>query len=180
MRLFIAAALPEEHLKYMRLAKAIINENSSKVSLTKDDNLHLTLHFLGDVSAGKCEQLISSLSNFEIPSLSCFTSSIEGYGNFSRDDGRLIYAKLAVTKNLFQLQAALGKTFTDLGLEVSCRRFKPHVTLARRTELNAPWQEVLKKLPLSGGSYYFPAIHLFQSEFSGKGMLYNPLFSFVS
>lgn len=178
MRLFMAATLSPEHLQELVRAQKLLRRNSEKISLTKAENLHLTLHFLGETETADTERLLGVLREFDPPPAEGLRSQLVGYGYFKRRDGDLIYADLSVSPELLQLQESLGKLLRELGFDLDRRRWKAHITLARRTRLAVSWQQLQNKLPLQEQSYAFPGIVLFKSEFTQQGMLYTPLFSF--
>ena len=178
MRLFLAARLAADQLRELGQAQALLRRASDKISLTKAENLHLTLHFLGETAAADTERLLSSLREFELPPAGSLTSRLDGYGFFRRRDGDLIYADLAVSAELVQLQKDLGGVLAELGFEPDRRRWKAHVSLARRTQLALSWPEVHQKLPVQAETYALSDLVLFKSEFTGNGMLYTPLFVF--
>lgn len=61
LRLFIAVDLPEKEKRALSEMQALLKRKSFKISLTKYENLHCTLAFLGDTSLSKTEELISEL-----------------------------------------------------------------------------------------------------------------------
>ncbi len=179
MRLFIAATLATEQLQALEEAQRVLRSKSKKLSLTKAENLHLTLHFLGETEAADCERLLLALAEFEPPALERLTSRLRAYDYFKRRDGLLVFADLDVSAELLALRDNLGELLRELGFEVERRPWKSHVTLARRTQLSSPWQEVKEQLPLAEGNAInanFPNIVLFKSEFTQQGMLYTPLY----
>ncbi len=178
MRLFLAARLAADQLQELMQAQLLLQRASDKISLTKADNLHLTLHFLGETAAADTERLLSGLHEFELPPAGSLTSRLDGYGFFQRRDGQLIYADLAVSQELLQLQKDLGRALDGLGFETDRRRWKAHVTLARRTQLAVSWPELQKKLLVQEEAYLLSDLALFKSEFTDRGMLYTPLFIF--
>lgn len=89
---------------------------------------HLTLHFLGDVTAGQGVRLKSDL---RCPAV----------GGFDLVWDRLVYrvrqrmiwlAGSQFPDALFSLHRGLAVALKDLGHEVECREWLPHVTLARK------------------------------------------------
>ncbi len=140
--------------------------------------MHLTLHFLGETEATDTERLLSLLRDLELPPAERLWSRLTGYGFFRRRDGDLFYADLSVSPEVLQLQENLGDLLRTLGFETDNRRWKAHLTLARRTQLAIPWSELQNKLPVRDPAYPFSDIALFKSEFTPGGMLYTPVFIF--
>ncbi|MBE0547550.1 MAG: RNA 2',3'-cyclic phosphodiesterase [Rubrivivax sp.] len=90
------------------------------------EQLHLTLHFLGQVPSQQIAQLRCAL---RLP-LRAFEL------RFSRCErwpgGVLVVSPDAVPPALAELHAALGEVLRRLGLPTEARAFRPHITLARR------------------------------------------------
>ncbi|MFL6673296.1 MAG: RNA 2',3'-cyclic phosphodiesterase [Massilia sp.] len=101
-------------------------------SPVRDDKLHMTLHFLGNLPGERVPELVQGLA---VP-----------FSPFRLDLG---HAKLwphgiAVLEphmepdELLQLHATLAQALAGLGLVPEERKFRPHVTLARRAVNAAP------------------------------------------
>jgi 2'-5' RNA ligase len=95
-------------------------------SPVRTEQLHLTLHFLGNIPTSRVPELVEGLS---VP--------------FSPFDLRFGHPVLwphsvavlepnAVPQRLLQLHASLGDALHRLDLPTEAREFRPHVTLARR------------------------------------------------
>lgn len=177
MRLFLAAAFPGKDLLLLQKAQQIIAQNSSRASLVKKDNLHLTLHFLGETGKQDADRLLLSLNKLDPGLITDLYYRFCGYGFFARDDGRLIFSELELNENFYKLQQELASLLQDLGFRLAKRKWQPHVTLARRTDLKLPWQEIINDLPRQQSWQEPEAVLLFQSEFTDRGMKYSPLLS---
>jgi RNA 2',3'-cyclic 3'-phosphodiesterase len=93
-----------------------------------DERLHLTLHFLGQVSAALLPQLVPALQ-LRYPR---FTLDIGPPKVWPR--GLAVLPCTPAPAALLALHAALTAALAGLGLPVERRPFRPHVTLARRAE----------------------------------------------
>ncbi|SHH49556.1 2'-5' RNA ligase [Anaerosphaera aminiphila DSM 21120] len=67
MRLFIAFELSKEWKENIKYIQSQIKESSEKCRLTNEDNLHLTLHFLGEVERNKAKDLIEDFLHVNYP-----------------------------------------------------------------------------------------------------------------
>lgn len=93
--------------------------------------MHVTLHFLGDVDDGDCEALQESLVRVR---LEPFTIAIRGVGVFPpRGRPSVLWAGVAESGPLSALHAAVAAEIEACGLGVERRPYVPHVTLARLT-----------------------------------------------
>ena len=94
------------------------------------EQLHLTLHFLGDIARERLPQLVQGLG--------------VGFAPFKLGLGHaeLWHSNIAVlapdvrpelaAPPVLALHGALGEALTRLGLPIEARPYRPHVTLARR------------------------------------------------
>lgn len=178
MRLFIAATLAKEQLSCLEEAQSILQQNSRKISLTKKNNLHLTLHFLGETKPADTERLLKALQNFQTLSAEQLFSRLADYGYFRRRDGNLVYADLEVSAQMIELRQELAELLQKLNFRVDKRSWKPHVTLSRRTIFSIDWQALQNSLSTQEATYPFADINLFKSEFTSQGMRYTPIYKF--
>jgi 2'-5' RNA ligase len=93
---------------------------------TRNERLHMTLHFLGDVPASRLAALKQGL---DVPWAGC---------ELQFDRGQVWPGGIAVLETqklpaaLCDLHAALGERLRQLELPVEQRPYRPHVTLARK------------------------------------------------
>jgi 2'-5' RNA ligase len=109
-------------------------------SSTATDKLHLTLHFIGSVPAGRVAEVSAGLQ-VAVHRFDLRFDFIEGWrGGFA------VLRPRTVPQRLQQLRAELAAALLGLGLPVEPRAFRPHVTLARHA---APFQPVDLAKPVS-------------------------------
>ena len=90
------------------------------------EQLHLTLHFLGNVPSQQVPELRSAL---HLP----FRSFELGFSRCERwQGGVLVVPPDAVPTALADLHGALGEALRPFGLPIEKHAFRPHITLARR------------------------------------------------
>jgi 2'-5' RNA ligase len=125
-RLFVAIDLPKP--VGWRLAQ-LLGQPPRGVRPTRPGQLHLTLHFLGDVAEGTQEALLEALGRV---TLEPFTIAICGTGVFPpRGRPSVLWAGVAASAPLAALHAGIAAALESCGLEVERRPYVPHVTLAR-------------------------------------------------
>lgn len=99
-------------------------------------DLHMTLHFLGQVPVARVEALCEVGSQLELPS---FELRLEQLGYWSRP--AILWAGPGGTPQpLADFHAALERALESLGFAPERRPYRPHVTLARKVR-KAPRQE---------------------------------------
>lgn len=127
-RLFIAIDVPKPVC--WRLGQLLVQPPRG-VRAVRPAQLHLTLHFLGDVEDASCTALHEALADVRHEP---FTIAIRGSGVFP-PHGRpsVLWAGVADSSPLATLHAAIGAAIESCGLPVEHRPYVPHVTLARLT-----------------------------------------------
>lgn len=101
-------------------------------ALVKTERLHLTLHFLGDVAQGRLPALAGGLKAPWEP----FELTL-GRGEVW-PNGVAVLGPDFAPPPLLALHAALQRQLVALGVPVDERRYRPHITLARRAHGAAP------------------------------------------
>lgn len=101
-------------------------------ALVKPDQLHLTLHFLGDVPAGRLPELVDRLNVQAEP------FALELARGEVWPGGIAVLRPKSVPASLRRLHAALARQLEDMALPVESRPYRAHVTLARRATGAAP------------------------------------------
>lgn len=100
------------------------------------DKLHLTLHFIGSVPAGRVADIAAALRGVPVAPFELRLSQPalwpHGIAVLEMADGAAVPARLAA------LHAALGDALRALALPVETRRLRPHVTLARHAQGATP------------------------------------------
>ena len=94
-----------------------------------EDQLHLTLRFIGEVDRRTAEDLGPALGSVTVPP---FPLALRGVGMFERK-GRVhsAWAGVADSPALLTLQKKVERACQSAGLQPEHRKFAAHVTLAR-------------------------------------------------
>lgn len=128
MRLFLALDFPEGIKERLFSAAALLRKNAEHGSITRKENFHLTLAFLGEVPPQRIPALKEVMTAVSAPSFSLFISSI---GCFHRPQGDLYWAGVESEPFLTELQQELLKCLNEAGFSIEAQKFVPHVTLGR-------------------------------------------------
>lgn len=172
-RLFIAAELPASCFKPLTLAMQRLQREARRASLTRPENLHLTLRFIGEQKAAKAELIRQAFSRLMSGEGKAPQLEWTGFGSFSGRDGATVYAAFKADDVLLNLQRQIEETLAEMGLAPEKKSFKPHVTLARRALFDE--RPDFSAWPKRSGSLTVPSVHLLLSEFTGRGMRYTKL-----
>ncbi|SRR5581483_1624357 len=185
LRAFLASELPAS------LQDAIQSATSGLRKTLGDDlirwvpahNVHLTLKFLGDVSASNLD-LIKQMLTREAAQFPAFDLDVEGIGSYPTSRRpRVLWVGLSAPASLISLQRAIETAASRLGYETEERGFSPHLTIGRvrQTASAAELQKIRSALEETKvgkiGSVRVEAVHLFKSDLLPTGSIYTKLFS---
>ncbi|HLY29083.1 MAG TPA: RNA 2',3'-cyclic phosphodiesterase [Aggregatilineales bacterium] len=182
MRLFIALELPSPALDALTsLQKRLqANDTSRAVRWSAVQGIHLTLKFLGEVSANRQEEIITALSA-AVDGHRVFELSIQGAGcfpDYSRP--RVIWAGCGGEIAVLQaLHDAVERAISPLGFPTDDRAFSPHLTLGRahddasRPALAALGQSVKAIEAASLAHWQVEGVSLMRSDLKPSGAVYT-------
>jgi 2'-5' RNA ligase len=169
IRLFVALELPET----VREGLARLQGGVPGARWMTEDQMHLTLRFIGEVDENVAHDIDDSLVGLSAPA---FTLELVGTGEFGGKIPRALWARVKPSDALMHVQKKIETALQRLGLEPEPRKFSPHVTLARLR--NAPREKVMAFLSHHGlySSGPFPIDHfvLFSSHQGSGGSVYHP------
>lgn len=98
----------------------------------KEDRLHATLHFLGDVAVSRMPEITRALAvPFESFELELGVATVW-------PNGVAVVEPFVTPPALSTLHARLGEELQRLEIDVDSRPYRPHVTLARRAHSATP------------------------------------------
>jgi 2'-5' RNA ligase len=174
MRAFIAITLPEE-IK-LSLAKAIepLKPCSADAKWTPQENFHITLKFLADITDAQLEQIkkhLTILAQKEKP----FSAALEGFG-FLPDDKkpRVLFAETSAKKEMAQLAQSIENILSPFEFVKKETGFKPHITLAKMKSLYnlAQLRDSLKNIGLNG-DFTVQSVSIIKSTLTSAGSVYE-------
>jgi 2'-5' RNA ligase len=185
MRLFIAADLDGAARTAVAAAVGRLRERAEQarrgstrgVAWVEPRNLHLTLHFLGEIDDARWPALRDAVApplDGGAPRL-----ALGRWGTFPpRGPSRVIW--MGVTSGAEGLAAAhaeLGARLRAIGLAPEARPFSAHLTVGRvKTASGLFWPRVCDAAECpAAGAWTLPACTLFQSHLSPAGPTYRSL-----
>src|SRR3954469_25948468 len=139
-----------------------------------DEQLHLTLRFIGEVDRHAARDVDATLSAVHHPA---FEIALAGIGAFDRrGEPVALWAGVAPHEPLKILHNKIDQAIVRVGLEPERRAFAPHITLARLPRGGGPVTALLAK---SGGPSSPPfavdEFSLFESRLTPQGAVYPRL-----
>ncbi len=126
-RYFIAIPLPDDARD--RLV-AVQPPAIPGMRILAREELHLTLHFLGEVAANELGAVRAALATVR---RDAFTINVSRVGMFSSErHAKVLWAGVEANAGLTELHRAIGVVLTDaIGFRPEERPYTPHITLAR-------------------------------------------------
>lgn len=179
MRLFIAADLTVQQKKEVSAFQRRLSTYLEGVKWVREEGLHLTLKFLGEVDPGRIADLEAAMAAVA-EEISPFQMRCGGVGVFPPSGrARVIWAGLQEgAAELAKTAATLEKKLLCRGFPRSDRPFKPHLTLGRvRDPLP---EQAIRRFILQESSFLsspalIDAITLYQSNLTPQGAFYKAL-----
>jgi 2'-5' RNA ligase len=122
-RLFVAIRLPE----WVRELLLDVMEGRD-LRWQQDDQLHLTLRFIGEVDRPVANDIADALSGLDFPP---FSLRLSGVGRFDHGRRGALWAGVEPRDEVRALSRKVERACQTVGLEAERRAFHPHITLAR-------------------------------------------------
>ncbi|OLD54861.1 2'-5' RNA ligase [archaeon 13_1_40CM_2_52_13] len=179
IRSFISIDLDDEKiLSQVESIMASLLSLGGDLKRVERENIHLTLKFLGIVSASKLEEVTSALAKVTFPP---FSLEIKGAGAFPNLK-RMNVIWVGIGDGWSQVELIFEQTeklLHQLGFSRETRAFSPHITVARvksgrkRDEIAAFLGHLTDE---SFGNFTVENIRLKQSILSPSGPKYSTLF----
>ena len=124
-RLFVAIDLPKE----VRAALACFAPELPAAKWVGEEELHLTLRFIGEVGPETFSAIKTALARVTFPP---FPLTLCGVGHFPPGKHpRVLWVGLDPCDGLMQLQQDVELALMEVDIPPDERRFSPHITLAR-------------------------------------------------
>lgn len=172
-RLFVAIRPPTAIRD--RLIDAM--DDSPELGWVKDDNLHLTLRFIGEVEPRHADDIAAALARIRHPP---FALRIAGIGRFDRRNGGALWAGIEPKAPVAALAAKVERACTLAGLPPERRTFHPHITIARYHRRSAAFADALtaRNRALASDPFEVSQFTLYQSHLSRHGAHYEAVASY--
>ena len=167
-RLFVAIRPPEP----IRDLLVDAMDQSADFRWQDDEQLHITLRFVGEVDRPAADDLADALGLIRAPSLEL---RIAGVGRFEQRNSGALWAGVEPKPPLAALAAKVERACQSIGLAPERRAFHPHITLARwkgrRTREVHGFLE--RRAGLSSPPFAIDRFTLFESRLSRHGAHYE-------
>lgn len=138
----------------------------------EDEQLHITLRFIGEVERPLAEDTASALARVQAPPL---TMQLAGVGRFdSGGRANALWAGVAPRVAITALHRKVDAALVRIGLAPERRAFLPHITVARLNRATAPTNAWLARhAGLSSPIFEVGHFVLFESHLASDGARYH-------
>lgn len=172
LRLFVALALPEAVTDAL---ERLSFDGMPGARWVEPDNMHITLHFIGEVDEHDAEEIHHELSRVRAPQFSLSLTGVDTFGQGRKT--RALWVGVEKSEPLNLLRGRVEAAVVRAGRPPEPRKFVPHVTLARFN--SAPTDRILSFIQNNNlfrcGPIAFDSFTLFESDSGGDGPIYMPL-----
>jgi len=179
MRTFVAIELKPDVKKNLSEFMKKLDSHNPNIRWIKDQGMHLTLKFIGEITENKAKNIRSVLNELELKH-ELFQMTLVGTGTFpprSRHP-RILWVGIEENRQLISLQSEIESLLERMSISREKRRFFPHLTLGR-VKSNHNITQVLEELSdnkdTEFGSQEVEEITFFRSTLKPTGAEYNTL-----
>ncbi|MCK5146973.1 RNA 2',3'-cyclic phosphodiesterase [bacterium] len=181
VRTFVAVYIPDRLVREAANYQEYLKKLDTGVRWVRQENLHITLKFLGDVDASRISELNYALKA-ALSSETSFSASLEGCGTFPQTRSpRTVWLGLAQgASRLIRLASRVDTAISGLGFQRELRSFKPHVTIGRvkSTRGISALLDTMHMHPFDGGKFSVDTVYLMKSQLTEAGAEYSILETF--
>lgn len=170
-RLFVGLRPPRD----IRAALIEIMGGIGGARWQRDDQLHLTVRYIGEVDRRTADDIALALSRLPTEAIAI---ALNGVGRFAKQ-GRTdtVWAGITPGDALARLHRKVDHAMAGLGLPSETRAYLPHITLARLPRSFAAEQDIdafiAAHAGLSSAPFAFGHLTLFESELTRDGAAYH-------
>jgi RNA 2',3'-cyclic 3'-phosphodiesterase len=169
-RLFVAIRPPDRIRALLLAAMGGI----SGARWQSDEQIHLTLRFIGEVDRHQAGDVHAALGAIHHPH---FEIAVNGLGMFERrGHPDTVWAGVTPHDPLKTLHKKVDQAMTRVGVEPDQRAYFPHITLARLKRTSGPVRNLLEESGgLSSPVFRVDRFTLFESKLTPEAAVYTPI-----
>lgn len=180
-RLFLAIPIRPDEILIQQKLFLINNLKEERINWVKDENMHLTLKFIGKTPTKKIPELIEAVN--ACIKTKPFQLTLENIGIFgSAYQAKVIWIGVQQNNDLLNLYTQIAKQLEQIGYEIGRQNFVPHFTLGRINRIIH--KDHFKKVMGNSEKGFIQKINvekiiLFESILKPEGPVYNVIKSFI-
>lgn len=179
MRLFSAVAIAPEAQRAIERLEGALGGHVEVRRWQPVANMHLTLHFFGEVSPEVVPELAGRLSDASHV-IAPFSLRLGSLGAFpARGQPRVLWLGVEdLQQSLHALERTMRTAIADLGLLRESRPYSPHITLARDPRIDMPVRDLAAEVSAEPVTWRVEEAALYQSILRPQGAQYTVLHRF--
>ncbi|UTW55192.1 RNA 2',3'-cyclic phosphodiesterase [Kordiimonas sp. SCSIO 12610] len=125
LRLFVGLEIPASMIDALEHVRGGVEG----ARWQRDDQLHLTLAFIGEIPNKQLGEIVDTLSQIRFEP---FDMAIKGVGCFGKPKKpKSLWAGIENKRPVAHLHEKITHALMQIGLDMETRKFTPHITLAR-------------------------------------------------
>lgn len=176
MRTFIAIDFESTTKKEIADYQDKIRSDCKRGNFTYKENLHLTMHFLGEIDRLDADNVVDALDETAAANRK-FPMKFTSLGYFDRGESCILWLGIDKSKELVRLYETLEKNLGKQGFRRERAKFTPHITLAREVVLIYNKKLVTEKLKPQFNQMFVNEISLMESKREDGKLIYKKLYS---
>ena len=139
-----------------------------------DDQLHLTLRFIGEVDRHRAEDVAAALGALHAPAIAARVAGVSLFERHGRP--HMVWAGVEPAEAVAALHRKVDQLLARVGVAPETRAFVPHITLARLNRGSGPVASFLAlNSDLASAPFEFGHVTLYESEMGHGGSRYHPV-----
>ncbi len=174
MRAFLALPIPADVVAYLKDVAGRLERRTEGVRWVKDEGIHITVKFLGEIEEPKAEKMREALAPIGAR-IGPFRACLGGLDAFpSKRSARVIVVKLKEgTERIQAIFEEVEECLAALDVEKEKRGLVPHLTLGRR-RIPKPFPNG-DPMPIEEKEFLIGELVLFKSTLTPGGAIYAPI-----
>ncbi len=181
IRTFLAFDLPESiRQRIIEIKDTLINVSARKIKWVEDENIHITLQFIGDINEWDISDLATKFGYYflNLKPLKFKFSKLELVPG---RNPKIIWLKFETdSTDIFKMHKKIRNYLFEKGYKTDKKPLKFHITLGRiKRELNYFEIENLIKIKPQLKDFLVDDITFYKSLLTPKGPIYTPLENYV-
>jgi 2'-5' RNA ligase len=139
-----------------------------------DEQLHITLRFIGEVDRHRASDIHAALGAVHHPP---FDIAVSGLGTFDRrGQPEVVWAGVAPHEPIAALHRKVDQALTRVGVEPDRRAYHPHITLARLKRTSGRVDHLIGGAGgLASPPFAVDAFALYESKLTPEGAIYSAI-----
>lgn len=169
VRLFLALDLPDS----LRDALAALRSEIPGARWVPPENLHVTLHFLGDAAPDRATALAADVQTLAFSPVPLVPDGLDVFPNLRRPN--VLVVRLETNAAFSALHAEAAALVRRHGFVPEARPFRPHATVARLKRPDLAALRAFAESPVSLPSATATRVTLYESRLTARGAQYQRL-----